>query len=795
MDWGSIKRNFRVQSGRFRERTKRRQAQTSAPEVPRSEETEESSFASRASIVEVSDQQRIGNTSRRSKMAGAGEKKSPPVSKQKTTKGKIHGTPSIPRQVQQEQQIDGNDDNDDFDLRPPTLSKSTPVDDLSKSVFSAGHLDTILHNRELFSRFVVFLNRYRPQIAPVLIKYLETQKAMKAVDYANAVAESIADPDKLESEEKTTPAAEVNALFKGMGQGAFDKLLSEALPAYITFNLVKVTTEIMINEITSMKTPVMEGLTSGLSETFCFVDPNQHDSPIIYASEEFYKLTGYSSNFVIGINCRFLQGEKTEQHSVRRLRQATDEGQELSEALLNYRRDGSPFINLLMIAPLHDDKGRVKYYIGAQVDVSGLVEGGKGLESFEQYLSEEQRRGRCTTTSPSVSTDNKSNTAKQNALSKLGELSDLFDLEETGVVAERSYSRSISSRTEATKSTSVPSKQRRILIEPSDDESEDANMTKKERAAWSLSQNGRSGKLPGVYESYFLMRPSPSLKIIFVSPALQEMGNLVQSPLLSHVTASRATLNGLKQSFASGNPVTAKVLFKAEASGPDDGLELSQEQSEKKLEDSASREKGRWIWISATPLMDSDDNVGVWMVVVIDSNSLGSAANSQNRRQPQDAASNVSETPPSGSSTFKDAGSQPDSCRATLNTPHRSKSNHPTYIEIPEHQSPTPQRGNDDMKRNDKLDIESTGDIPRSTPVKSDVIPVGGSAATPGPLLHPRTNSMEPREDETQSTEEPRNDSPVINETDTCMLNSEVPSIPTSPASDDSNDYHKHFKR
>lgn len=527
---------------------------------------------------------------------------------------------------------------------------------------------------------------------------------------------------------------------------------------------------------------------------FCLVDPNQHDSPIIYASEEFYNFTGYSSNFVIGTNCRFLQGPKTEQHSVRRLRQATEEGQELSEALLNYRRDGRPFINLLMIAPLHDDKGRVKYYIGAQVDASGLVEGGKGLESFEQYLSEEQRRGRRTTTSRNVPMDNKSHTAKQNALSKLGELSDLFDLEETGVVAERSRSRS-SSRTEATERTSVPSKQRRFFNETSDDESEDTNMIKEEKAAWSLSQNGLSGKLPGVYESYFLMRPSPSLKIIFVSPALKEMGNLVQSPLLSHVTASRATLNGLKESFASGNPVTAKVLFQAEASGPDDGHELSQEQSEKKLEDSASREKGRRIWISATPLMDSDDNVGVWMVVVVDSKSLGSAASSQNRRQPQDAASNVSETPPSGSSTLKDAGSEPDSSRATLNTPHRSKSKHPTYIEIPEHQSPATQWGDDEIKRNDNMDTESTADVLESTSVKSDVIPLGGSAATPDPLSHSRTNSMELRESQTQSTEEPRNGPPVMNEADARMLNSEAPNTPTSPASDHSNDDAKHFKR
>ena len=56
------------------------------------------------------------------------------------------------------------------------------------------------------------------------------------------------------------------------------------------------------------------------------------------------------------------------------------------------RRDGSPFINLLMCAPLYDNRGVVRYFIGAQVDVSGLVEDGKGIESFEKLLMEERQR-------------------------------------------------------------------------------------------------------------------------------------------------------------------------------------------------------------------------------------------------------------------------------------------------------------------------------------------------------------------------------------------------------------------
>ena len=93
---------------------------------------------------------------------------------------------------------------------------------------------------------------------------------------------------------------------------------------------------------------------------------------------------------MIGRNCRFLQGPKTANASVQRLVDALGEGQEICETILNYRRDGSPFMNLLMIAPLYDNKGAVRYFIGAQIDVNGLIEGGRGIDSFEKLLHEDK---------------------------------------------------------------------------------------------------------------------------------------------------------------------------------------------------------------------------------------------------------------------------------------------------------------------------------------------------------------------------------------------------------------------
>lgn len=39
-----------------------------------------------------------------------------------------------------------------------------------------------------------------------------------------------------------------------------------------------------------------------------------------------------------------------------------------------------------MIAPLYDSRGTIRYFIGAQVDVSGLVKDCTGLDAFEQLI-------------------------------------------------------------------------------------------------------------------------------------------------------------------------------------------------------------------------------------------------------------------------------------------------------------------------------------------------------------------------------------------------------------------------
>lgn len=47
---------------------------------------------------------------------------------------------------------------------------------------------------------------------------------------------------------------------------------------------------------------------------------------------------------ILGRNCRFLQGEATAPSSVKSVKEAIAAGQEVTQLLLNYKLDGTPFV-------------------------------------------------------------------------------------------------------------------------------------------------------------------------------------------------------------------------------------------------------------------------------------------------------------------------------------------------------------------------------------------------------------------------------------------------------------------
>jgi len=95
-------------------------------------------------------------------------------------------------------------------------------------------------------------------------------------------------------------------------------------------------------------------------------DPSRPDNPIIFVSETFEQQTGYSAAEAMGRNCRFLQGPDTNPADIQALRDAINAECEITRDILNYRKDGSSFWNRLRIRPVHDDRGRLQFFIGTQ---------------------------------------------------------------------------------------------------------------------------------------------------------------------------------------------------------------------------------------------------------------------------------------------------------------------------------------------------------------------------------------------------------------------------------------------
>ncbi|KAK0250534.1 hypothetical protein LTS09_014381 [Friedmanniomyces endolithicus] len=117
-----------------------------------------------------------------------------------------------------------------------------------------------------------------------------------------------------------------------------------------------------------------------LSCAFVVCDAEKDDIPIVYCSDNFERLTGYTKHMILGRNCRFLQSpdgnvepgvrrKYVDDHSVLYLKNTINLRQEAQISLINYRRGGQPFMNLLTMIPITWETEQVKFFVGFQVDL------------------------------------------------------------------------------------------------------------------------------------------------------------------------------------------------------------------------------------------------------------------------------------------------------------------------------------------------------------------------------------------------------------------------------------------
>lgn len=123
-------------------------------------------------------------------------------------------------------------------------------------------------------------------------------------------------------------------------------------------------------------------------------NPNQDDNPIVYVNDAFTSVTGYAREAAIGRNCRFLQGDDTDEDTLQSIRDAVRDGRQITTDIRNYRADGTPFWNRLMVAPLTDERGDTHYFLGVQMALPEGAEKPPEIRNREldAALSEVQHR-------------------------------------------------------------------------------------------------------------------------------------------------------------------------------------------------------------------------------------------------------------------------------------------------------------------------------------------------------------------------------------------------------------------
>jgi PAS domain S-box-containing protein len=98
-------------------------------------------------------------------------------------------------------------------------------------------------------------------------------------------------------------------------------------------------------------------------------DPRQNGNPIIACNAAFVELTGYSEHEIIGRNCKFLAGPATEPWLTDTISNGVQRHAPVMVEILNYKRDGTPFRNAVLVAPLFDENGELEFFLGSQVEL------------------------------------------------------------------------------------------------------------------------------------------------------------------------------------------------------------------------------------------------------------------------------------------------------------------------------------------------------------------------------------------------------------------------------------------
>nr|WP_280891720.1 PAS domain-containing protein [Jiella mangrovi] len=114
--------------------------------------------------------------------------------------------------------------------------------------------------------------------------------------------------------------------------------------------------------------------------------------PLNLVNPRFCELSGYESDELVGQNCRLLQRDVRDQPGRQEIRRFLDdlELQSIRTTLMSFKKDGTPFVNLVLMNKLADARGRVRFIFASQFDVTKIAD--QEMANHEEMLADDVRR-------------------------------------------------------------------------------------------------------------------------------------------------------------------------------------------------------------------------------------------------------------------------------------------------------------------------------------------------------------------------------------------------------------------
>lgn len=107
--------------------------------------------------------------------------------------------------------------------------------------------------------------------------------------------------------------------------------------------------------------------------------------PILYVNEAFTKITGYSSEEVVGQSPMLLKGPESDPQTVERIIAKIIKFESSEATVIAYKKTKEPIWVNFTLNPVTNQRGRVSHWISIQRDVTELIKAGREIEEQKKF--------------------------------------------------------------------------------------------------------------------------------------------------------------------------------------------------------------------------------------------------------------------------------------------------------------------------------------------------------------------------------------------------------------------------